>query len=401
MRKWTQVPEGPAFTGREELEKAVDKDVQELINLEVFLEVRAEITEIPNDNSRVIITYYITDAFTFVPIPIPLYNSNYGGVQLLYVQIWDNVFGSLINYFHIFSLVLRGDGDDGVETGPFFFFPRISKIKLGNLVLGFGLEQEHLESSRVDSNGMEQSNYQFDRTLLYASSEWRFGPERYFYYSVKPGVEFQYKYIDNIDKGGFDQFPFQFSFEHNIKYDSSNVFYNSRKGYSIGLTNTTRFKQGIENNWVVSTDFLLEAKALLAFGKEGRISYYPRLVFYNVFNGSREKLGIYMRGVTDITMDGKTALFLNQTLGIGLWKWKNVWDLQIHPFFDLGFTLGGTREFNGINDIRRSTGADILLFIEKIPNLVFRYSWGIDLDPSIKPGDKTKTEFIVQYSYTY
>lgn len=401
LRKWVSISEGVNFASIEDLQKAVDKDVQELVNLNVFLDVSAEIDRLPSDASQIIVTYRITDGLTFIPIPLPLYNSNYGGVQLLYVQIWDNVFGSLMNYFHIFSLVVRGKDGGGLETGPFVFQPQLSRVKLGNLVMSFGLEQEHLESRRISRDGTEQSNYQLDRTQLYASSQWRFGPDRYFYYTAKPGIEFRYNYDDIAGKGGFDQFPFQFNFKQDIAYKSTNVFFNSRKGFEVELSNTTQFQQYSSKNWTVNTDMLIIAKVFFAFGKEGRISYYPRLILYHIFNGLTEQLGEYMRGVTDVTMDGASAVFLNQTLGFGIWKWKNVWDFQIHPYFDLGFTLGGTRRLESINDIRSSTGADFLLFIEKVPNLVFRFTWGIDLDSSIPLGDRTKTEFIVRYSYSY
>ena len=112
-------------------------------------------------------------------------------------------------------------------------------------------------------------------------------------------------------------------------------------------------------------------------------------------------LGVGMRGIPDSTMDGNFVLYLNQTLGIRIWRWPGAFDFQIHPFFDIGLATGGTRDFRGWQDIRKSTGADILLFIEPVPSLSFRFSWGTDLDPDIAWGEETKTEFIVRYAFSY
>lgn len=233
LRRFISVTEGRRFDSLQSARTALNRDIQELINLRVFRSVEAELQPAEGGHPQYQIIYRIVDTFTFIPIPLVLYSSNAGGPQILYIQIWDNMFGSLIDWFSIASITLRPDGSGGVETD------------------------------------------------------------------------------------------------------------------------------------------------------------------------TAEKLGEPIRGIPDAAMDGSFALYLNQTLGIGLWQWKGVWDLQIHPWFDLALAHGGTRPFTTANDIRRSLGADILLFIERVPNLVFRFSWGFDLDPAVPWSRRSKREFIVQYSYSY
>ena len=245
----------------------------------------------------------IITALTFIPIPLVLYSSNAGGPQILYIQIWDNMFGSLIDWFSIASITLRPDGSGGVETGPWLFAPRVSNIELGRLSLAFGMDQERM----VQTDGI----------------------------------------------------------------------------------------------WRPVAELRGEAGVYITFDKRGRFSFYPRFLVFSVFNDTAEKLGEPIRGIPDAAMDGSFALYLNQTLGIGLWQWKGVWDLQIHPWFDLALAHGGTRPFTTANDIRRSLGADILFFIERVPNLVFRFSWGFNLDPAVPWSRRGKREFIVRYSYSY
>ena len=119
LRRWITVNEGDRFENDQALQTAVDESLQELENLRVFISVSARISPVSGaSESERKVVFTIEDGSTFVPVPLPLYDSNTGGVQLLYVQIWDNVGGSLIDWFTLSTLVLRGKGSGGVEVGP-------------------------------------------------------------------------------------------------------------------------------------------------------------------------------------------------------------------------------------------------------------------------------------------
>ena len=399
LRRFTAVTEGSRFDSIKAARAAVDRDIQELINLRVFRSVDAELKPAEGGHPNYSLTYRIVDAFTFIPIPLVLYSSNAGGPQILYIQIWDNMFGSLINWFSIVNITLRDNKAGGVETGPWLFSPRISNIKTGPLNLSFGLRQERVESARL-SGLTRVSSYRYDLSALDAQLETRFGPNRRLYYTVGPLIELRYSYTDFINRGGFTRSPLSFGIKQSFFYDSTDVFFNSRKGIRTGLTGTFRIIQ-TDGRWRPVFETFAEAGLYLAFDKRGRFSYYPRLALFSIFNDTAEKLGEPIRGIPDASMDGRFALYLNQTLGIGLWQWKGVWDLQLHPWFDLAFAAGGTRPFKSPNDIRRALGADLLLFIERVPNLVFRFTWGFDLDPAVPWNQRNKREFIVRYSYSY
>lgn len=400
LRRFITVTEGSHFDSLQSAQTALNRDIQELINLRVFRSVEAELQPAEGGHPKYQITYRIVDAFTFIPIPMVLYNSNSGGPQILYVQIWGNMFGSLIDWFSIANMTLRDDGSGGVETGPWQFAPSVSNIKLGRFSLAFGLSQERVESSRWSGTN-QVSSYRYDRTVMNAALETRFGPARRLYYTVGPRIELRYGYTDFIGLAGFSRSPLSFGIRQSIFYDSVDVFHNSRKGIRTGISGTLSMVQ-TDGIWRPVVELRGEAGVYIPFDKRGRFSYYPRFLVFTVFNDTVEKLGAPIRGIHNATMDGNFALYLNQTLGIGLWQWRGVWDLQIHPWFDLALAHGGTRPFTTANDIRRSLGADILLFIERVPNLVLRFSWGFDLDSAVpwSPGSN-KQEFIVSYSYSY
>lgn len=399
LRRFISVTEGRRFDSLQSARTALNRDIQELINLRVFRSVEAELQPAEGGHPQYQIIYRIVDAFTFIPIPLVLYSSNAGGPQILYIQIWDNMFGSLIDWFSIASITLRLDGSGGVETGPWLFAPRVSNIELGSLSLAFGMDQERVESSRW-SGTTQVSSYRFDRTAMNIALETRFGPARRFYYTVEPLMELRYSYTDFIGLAGFSRSPLSFGIRQSIFYNSVDTFHNSRKGIRSGVSGTLKMVQ-TDGIWRPVVELRGEAGVYITFDKRGRFSFYPRFLVFSVFNDTAEKLGEPIRGIPDAAMDGSFALYLNQTLGIGLWQWKGVWDLQIHPWFDLALAHGGTRPFTTANDIRRSLGADILLFIERVPNLVFRFSWGFDLDPAVPWSRRSKREFIVRYSYSY
>ena len=398
VRRWLEIQENDVFESDAALADAAERDVQELVNLRIFKSVDFSIVRESGGSGRhLIIT--IQDAPTFVPVPMVLYDSNLGGVQILYVQIWDNMFGTLADWFSMSILTLR-NGDEGKwETGPFYFAPQVSNIKIGDQVYAIRLEQQRVESQRL-SGSILVSDYRYDRSALFFSTEFRFGPDRRLRYALEPGAEFRYGYRDYLGAGGFPRRPWGVQLEQSFYYDSVDAVGNSRRGWRTGLTNTLKL---ISEDGKVQpvVDISGEISPYITFDAKGILSYYARFSGMKVWGDTYELIGDEMRGIPDSTMDGDFALYLNQTLGIRIWRLPNVFDLQIHPFFDMGMTTGGTRDFEGWKDVRKSTGADILLFIEPVPNLAFRFTWGTDLDSDIAWGEEIKTEFIVRYAYSY
>ena len=398
VRRWMQIQEEDVFPDDDALAAAAERDVQELVNLRVFKSVEYEIVPLDPESDRRLVVR-IQDAPTFVPVPLPLYDSNTGGLQLLYVQIWDNMFGTLTDWFSLATLTIRRDDNGKLETGPFLFAPQVSNIKAGNLVFGVRFEQERQEIQRFSGTTIV-ADYRFDRSAFFLNTEFRFGQNRRLYYTIEPGVEFRYGYVDFLGSGGYSEFPWGVQLFQSFYYDSVDAIGNSRRGWRTGVSNTMRL---VSEDGVVRpvADIGGEISPYVIFDRRGILSYYARLSGLKVWGDTYDNLGEPMRGIPDATMDGDFALYLNQTLGIRLVRWPGVLDFQVHPFFDLGAATGGTRDFNGWEDVRKSAGVDVLLFIEPVPNLAFRFSWGADLDSDLAWGEDTKTEFIVRYAFSY
>jgi outer membrane protein assembly factor BamA len=224
LRRWVQVKEGKTFGSEEDLKSMIDRDVQELVNLRMFLSVSARILPDPAESvSGRKVEFTIVDANTFIPIPLPLYDSNTGGIQLLYVQIWDNMFGSLTNWFSLATLTLRKDDNGKIETGPWLFAPQVSNIKAGSFVSGVRFGQERVESKTYNGSSLA-TDYRYDRSALYFDTEFRFGEQRRLYYTIEPGVELRYGYTDYLSTGGFSETPFGTQLFQSFYYDSVDFF---------------------------------------------------------------------------------------------------------------------------------------------------------------------------------
>ncbi|MCG8453534.1 MAG: hypothetical protein MI717_10185 [Spirochaetales bacterium] len=398
LARWTDVKEGQRYASLEELQQAVDKDVQDLVNRRIFLDVRADVVpgEQPGDYQ---VTYHIEDGFTFIPVPLPLYDSNTGGVQILYVQIWDNALGTMADWFSLVNITVRKNSAGKVVAGPWLFAPRINNIRTGDFIFGVGFDQERVITKRYKDNTLS-ADYQYDRSAFLFSTEFQFPRNDDWSYTVEPGAEFRYSYKDYLGSGGFERIRFDGGIRHKLAFDNVDTLNNARTGIKAELSNTLRVIEA-DGQWRPAADIGASMAVYFSFGPQGWFTYYGRVKALTVFNDTYDNLGENLRGITDATMDGKYGLFFNNTLGIRVWKWKGVWDLQIHPFFDVGFVLDEQGWTGGWTPLRRSTGADVLLFIEKVPNLSFRFTWGVDLESTTPWGDDNKTEFIVRYAYSY
>ena len=236
--RWLELEENDVFENEEALRRAAERDVQELVNRRIFKSVEYQIEPGADESARKLIIR-IQDAPTFVPIPMVLYDSNLGGVQILYVQIWDNMFGTLTDWFSAGIMTVR-KGDDGkTEIGPFFFAPQVSNIRIGDQVFGIRVEQQRAESQRYSGPTLV-SDYRYDRSALFFNTEFRFGPDRRFYYTLEPGAEFRYSYVDYLGTGGFSRFPWGVQLQQSLFYDSVDAIGNSRRGWKAGLTNTVK-----------------------------------------------------------------------------------------------------------------------------------------------------------------
>lgn len=397
IKKWIDVADGQDYPNIQTLKDQVEKDKQTLLNLRVFesVETILEPMGIIDGKKQWRVLFNIKDGLSFVPIPLVLYDSNVG-VQVLYIQIWDNVAGSLNKWFSLISFSFEERDDGEIKLGPWKILPKLYNIKIGDQIFGFQLEQEYAEKRREDNN-IVTADYSFYRSEFAVSTEFPFGPEGNWTYTLEPGIEMRYGYITNSGPDKLNQTTFSPLVKQSLFFDNVNFIGNARSGLKAGITNNLRLDIQEDN-----TNFIADISGeIIPYFNYKRLSYYARLSGIYIFNDEYEDMGEPLRGIPNDTMYGFAAIYLNQTIGIDVIPWKGILDLQIHPFYDVGFVVNSKMDQLLLTDIRHALGADILLFIDKVPNLSFRFSWGFDLDPYLSWEEANKTEFIVRYSFSY
>ena len=89
-------------------------------------------------------------------------------------------------------------------------------------------------------------------------------------------------------------------------------------------------------------------------------------------------------------MYGKGGVFYSNDLTIAVIQWKGVGEAQFQPFFDIGFAQKEGDALDWGEDLRYSTGADFILYLDKLKSLHARASIGVDLSSDLPFSDWNK-----------
>ncbi len=161
LKRFIVPPEGdPEFSSFEEMIAALDEKQQDLFNRRVFEEVSYTYEMEKEDENSIYyrVTYHVDDSFTFLPIPYPKYDSNYGfsaGLKI-YEKNMFGLFGDL------YSMLKAVQVDSSWET-----MDLISEVKISNFPIG---------TSMLDIGGGVEgvySNQSFSPSEYSAMINWR------------------------------------------------------------------------------------------------------------------------------------------------------------------------------------------------------------------------------------
>lgn len=366
---------------------------QDLVNERVFedVSVRYNLSEVNSD--KAIITVQVKDSWTFVPIPYISYNSNTGlkiGIETTY----DNAFGSMTNWELDTDITLGPDYHDRYTVKGFTINPMLTSLKIDNFRFTGGINMEYkTEVTGAPGNWSEYSSYY--QTYLSFGASWEFRDD--WYYSFIPEIGFKYGYT--WEEWDSDSVEDRYSFVWNQTFGPARVdrvSNNFRRGYDLKLGNNleavgSSLPDASNTQFRFVTDLSLDGRIYYVPGE--RFNFYHDVYGFVVYNDIYRDRGEYIRGVRDSTMTGSSGVFQQNSFGINVVHWKGVLNLQIHPFFDYGYTWGGTA--GTTDEIRYGFGADILLFIDKVSNLTLCATIGFD------PTRNFSEEIIIGTGYSY
>jgi len=134
-RKIVPVAGDPVFNSIEAMEAALDKKKETLFNLRVFtsVEYEYELTKSENDTAYYKVRFLIDDAFTFLPIPYPKYDSNYG--FRLGLKVYDkNLFGTFADFYLFGHMTQSNNSWASMSMGSEFY---LKNLPLGQSMLNF------------------------------------------------------------------------------------------------------------------------------------------------------------------------------------------------------------------------------------------------------------------------
>ncbi|OQX29734.1 MAG: hypothetical protein B0D92_02145 [Spirochaeta sp. LUC14_002_19_P3] len=378
IRAFMKINENEEFLSSMDLYNVVDRERQNLINYRVFREVKMNLEIIgETDNSTEWrITYSVKDGWTIVPIPYPKYDSN-TGFRLGLKTFYDNAFGTMTDLYLGLGMNIGPNKTTGEwEVTEWSINPAWNRIRLGPLLVSVGYIQAY-ETKQFDSDdSSEEFHYGYYRSNVSIGSSIPFFRTS-LSYGFSMSFNMQYNYKNYLETTNFHEEPFSFGWNHSVSYGNVDWKENFRHGQSISLGHgISPVLNPMNNQYYVTNSLSLTGSFYRIFWKI--FNYYASASTFFTFNGQGEGDGSGLRGIADNSMSGDWGFTINNSLAIQFWRLKGVWDAQIHPFIDIG--LSAPYEGVDINrDLRVGAGLDFVLYLDAIPNVVFRGMIGVDL----------------------
>ena len=148
IREMIVPPQGDdPFSSLESMERALEAKRNKLNNLRVFEEVSYTYEKIHSDEKaiRYRVKFTIDDAFSFLAIPYPKYDSNYG--FRIGLKAYDkNLFGSFADLYFVVNATQI---DSSWEQWKWYSELEITDIPVGNSRIDFGAEAEAVQDNGV------------------------------------------------------------------------------------------------------------------------------------------------------------------------------------------------------------------------------------------------------------
>jgi hypothetical protein len=390
--------EGTEFEDLASLEKAVARQQQDLVNLRVFNDVSLTIDEGISEGEDTVYTVLVTaeDSWTIYPIPYPKYSSD-DGFRLGLKVYYDNAFGSLNDLYLGTNITFRDDEYyNEWKVTEWTFNPQLNGVKMGSLEYDFSFMQEYAIDEKKDS-GILVERYNYFSSSVSVGTKLNFGMENKFYYRVQPSIGANYGYSGLGYEGNKE--PIFLEFSHGGGYSKVDWIGNFRQGFSTSVGNKMRYVQNPSTKDEFKTSVDADVKYYHII--HPRINYTTQLSGIISLNDELTGLGSNLRGVEGSTMFGKGGLFYSNDINFAVIKWEDVGEAQFQPFFDIGFAQEKGKAINWDEDLRYSTGADFILFLDKLKGLHARASVGVDLSSDLPFSDIAKYGLEITSSLAY
>jgi len=399
--------EGKEFTDYDSLIEYLDDSTQNLINMRVFELAEYELDKTGTNSIRdeYTVTIRVRDTWNIYPIPYPKYDSN-TGLRLGLKFFYFNAFGSLMDFQLFTGMNLdKNHAKDEWEVSHWNVSPSLSGVNIWGKDFSFSLNQSFTTVRKYDSGDLQQE-------FTVHNSSFNLGTRFYlpldFYYSVKTGFGFNYGIKElSIDNDGnpLPQFGKDIDYEfanlslsHEIGYDCLDWIGNFREGFSVHFSNSLTASYDLEDDVTFKAGLGAGAKYFWILNKHFNLSTQINGLYS--YNHEMTGMAAYLRGVRDDFMHGYLGAFLSVDMNISVIDWDGVGEIQVRPYFEIGAVGKRNKAFNLENDLAYTTGADFVLYLDKLNSMQARATIGVDLsNPDWSDSDKYELEITSSVSY--
>lgn len=389
---------GSEFQDLESLQSAVNRQEQDLVNLRVFNEVSLSLSEGVSEGEDRVYTVLVKaeDSWTIYPIPYPKFSSD-DGFRLGIKTYYDNAFGTLNDLYLGLNVTFRNDEYyDKWKVTQWTINPQLNGVKMGRLEYDFSFMQEYAIDEKKE-DGVLVERYNYHSTSASVGTRLNFGKQNKFYYRIQPSIGANYGYSGLGYEGNEE--PIFLGFNHSGGYSRVDWVGNFRQGFSSSLGNSLRYVRNPTDKDEFKSS--IDGNANYYRIIHPRINYSTRISGVMSLNDELTGLGSYLRGVEGSTMYGRGGLFYSNDFNFAVIKWKGVGEAQFQPFFDIGFAVEQGGKMDWSEDLRYSTGADFILYLDKLKGLHARASIGVDLSSDLPFNDLNKYGLEITSSLAY
>jgi len=379
LARQVKIKAGSEYPSLEIFQIFLDREIQDLINLRIFKDVKADVLVVaegvsPDGTSwqNVRIVFSVMDTWTIFPFIIP---SSDGSATVITMAVVDKNFLGTLTSFRI-------SGDFGIGTDPTTGHPEIPRWGAYLQWSGFSIKQWQLSSQlsqlykterRFDGASLIQ-DYSYYETRFVFNSRYEFMKIPYLFLGITPVFSWRYAYEPRVQ---IDDIEYEFGrlgLILALDYNRVDWFGFYRKGWALGLSDTL-WGSGDQNSVQFKS---LTAARFSGYGIWGKVNPRFRLLGFYSFNHEMTGLGEFLRGVPDDGVYGNRSVFLNTGLQIRLWKGEWV-EPHLLPFIDLGLAGKRGESVDGSRDFFAGIGSELILFLPKVPSAQLRGWIGFDL----------------------
>ncbi len=354
------------FSTPYELNDYLQQKRQLLINKKVYRSVLTDYSIIGKEGNITLVnvSMKLKEAWTIIPIPYYKYDDNLGAVMGLGLD-YTNVAGSLTDlHFSSYYSSVKSE-----------ILTDWNSIRIGSLFMNLHYRQLWETVKTADSDGDVNLEYSYVQSSVSLSMDVPIVHE--LNYIASPIIRWPYSYkftINNTDKsnGAYMYKGAVPAYNHILKWDNVDWIGSLRSGFGATVENQLEFDQ-------VAEEFITWADGIFtAFVYTPFISYNTRVSGFFYHNDFRRNAADRLRGVLDYKLSGITGFYWNQNTPFNIMSLPKVGDIQLSPFFDMGFVLDKGETLDR-SRMRLTAGTSLILFPALLPSFSFSAEFGINL----------------------